>query len=104
MSLEKFSKQITNDADLNKTQDNLVRTLNPVFNTPILAGNLLQLVPLVIGPNTIDHLLGRKLIGWMITRQRALANIYDIQDSNKMPTSTLILISDANVTVDLYVF
>lgn len=104
MSLEKFSKQITNSPDLNKTQDNLVRTLNPVFNTPILAGNLLQVVTLVIGPNNIDHLLGRKLTGWMITRQRALANIYDIQDSNKMPASTLILVSDANVTVDIYAF
>ena len=104
MSLVRFSKQVTKDEDLNKVQDNLVRTLNPVFNTQTLGGNLLQSVPLVVGSNSIDHKLGRNLIGWMLTRQRSSASIYDIQDSNTLPASTLILVSDAVVTIDLYVF
>lgn len=103
-NMEKFTKQSTQDPDLNKVQDNLTRTLNPVFNTPILEGNLLQKIPLLTGSNTINHKLGRTLIGWMITRQRGAASIYDAQDLNSMPASTLILISSAPAIVDIYVF
>jgi len=104
MSLVKFFKAPTQDQELNRIQDNLIRTLNPVFDTPILAGNLLQSVPLVVGSNIVNHKLGRNLIGWMLTRQRSLANIYDNQDNNTMPSTSLILISDANVTIDIYCF
>lgn len=104
MSAVKFFKTVTKDSDLNNVQDNLVNALNPVFNTPTLNGNLLQSVPLVTGPNVIEHKLGRKLLGWQITRQRSLANIYDGQDLNPLPTRTLILVTDADVTIDLYTF
>jgi len=104
MSLVKFSKQYTKEEDLNRIQDNLVRTLNPVFDTPILGGNLLQSVPLVIGSNSINHKLGRNLVGWMLTRKRSPANIYDNQDNNNMSASSLLLVSDAITTIDIYVF
>ncbi len=104
MSAVKFFKTVTKDSDLNSVQDNLINTLNPVFNTPILGGTLLQNVVLVVGPNSIEHKLGRKLVGWTITRQKSFANIYDNQDSNPIPTRTLVLVTGNDVIVDIYVF
>lgn len=104
MSAVKFFKTITKDQDLNSVQDNLINVLNPVFNTPILNGTLLQNVSLVVGQNTIEHRLGRKLVGWMVTRQRSFAEIYDNQDANPLPTRTLFIVTGNDVIVDLYVF
>ena len=85
-------------------QINLVRTLNPVFNTPILGGNLLTNVSLTLGANTINHGLGRVLNGWIPVRQRAQSELWDSQDANKTPALTLALNTSAAVVVDLYVF
>jgi ABC-type cobalamin transport system ATPase subunit len=61
-------------------------------------------IDLVVGQNIIDHKLGRALQGWTVTRKRAAASIYDLQDTNPHPSRTLILFSDAVVTIDLSVF
>ena len=103
-TLPKFQQVNTSNQDLNTVQINLVRTLNPVFNTPTLGGNLLINQTLTAGANTINHGLGRNLNGWQLVRQRAQANIWDSQDSNKMQNLTLILNSSAAVVCDIYVF
>lgn len=78
--------------------------IDPVIAIPSNQGSLLANVPLVNGSNTINHLLGRKLVGWSICRQNALASIYDAQDVNQHPELTLVLISNATVIVTLEVF
>jgi hypothetical protein len=103
-TLPKFQQTNTTDSDLNTVQLNLVRTLNPIFNTPTLGGNLLSNITLTAGVNTINHGLGRNLNGWQLVRQRAQANIWDTQDSNKMQNLTLLLNSSAPVVCDIYVF
>lgn len=102
--LPNFSVISTPDQSLQLVQQQLVRTLNPVFATPTLGGNLLTNQSLGIGTNSINHGLGRTLNGWQIVRQRAEARIWDSQDNNKTPTLTLSLNSDSIVSVDLYVF
>lgn len=79
-------------------------TLDPVINRVTNQANILKNISLVSGTNTINHLLGRKLQGWSIVRQRSAASIYDNQDANQMPALTLVLVSSANVVVDLEVF
>jgi hypothetical protein len=102
--LPKFNVINTRDADLSTVQRNLVRVLQPVFNTPTLGGNLLTSQTLATGANSINHGLGRNLNGWQIVRQRASANIWDSQDSNQTPNLTLALNSSAPVVVDIYCF
>ncbi len=85
-------------------QNSWVPLLNPVLSNELVNSSVLTDVLLTSGPNMINHLLGRILQGWMICRQRAAANIYDLQDTNSMPNLTLILHSDANVVVDIVVF
>ena len=78
--------------------------LNPVISNPSLQSRIIKKLDLVVGTNTINHLLGTTLIGWRIIRLRGPAVIYDNQDSNQKPELTLILISDAIVSIDLEVF
>jgi len=105
MALPKFDKIQTKDVAINLIQDSLEKTLNPIFDNPLLSGQLLRNIVLQSGANTINHRLGRKLVGWFITRQRGnAANYYDTQDTNKLPALTLEITSSAAATVDIYVY
>lgn len=90
--------------DVNMMQTRWASILNPIIQLPLNKGLIRQSITLTTGSNTINHLLGRKLQGWFLVRQRAAANIYDDQDNNQSPGITLVLVSDADVTVDIYVF
>jgi hypothetical protein len=78
--------------------------LNPFVSNPSLQSSLLAKVSLISGTNSVNHLLGKKLTGWRIVRQRSAASIYDDQDINQRPDLTLTLISNASVIIDLEVF
>lgn len=94
----------TDSKDLNLLQTNWSTQINPVLSLPINSGLFLKGISLVSGSNTINHRLGRKLQGWFITRKRASASIYDLQDSNPRPELTLVLNSSGTVSIDLFVF
>lgn len=95
---------VTDDRNINQLQENIIAPLNFILSKKIISNNILTSIPLAIGTNTINHLLSRELIGWFIVRQRSAANIYDDQDNNDNTSVSLLLVSDAAVTVDLVVF
>lgn len=94
----------TDDKDFQLMQSSWSSQINPVLARPSINSSILKNVLLVTGSNTINHLLQKPLQGWKIVRQRALASIYDNQDSNPQPSLTLVLISSANVSCDIEVF
>jgi hypothetical protein len=95
----------SNDRVFQMLQNVWATLLNPLLKNPALNSTTLKEVNLVTGSNAINHKLGRKLQGWSLVRQRGVAaSIYDEQDSNQMPDLTLVLVSSADVTVDILVF
>lgn len=102
--IQKYQKITTSDRITNQIQDNISKVTTPLTAIPLNSGSLLQSVSLVSGANSVNHKLGRALVGWFIVRQRAAASVYDTQDTNPTPTLTLNLVSSANVVVDVYVF
>jgi len=78
--------------------------LNVWLRNPHSQSITLQGVSLKVGSNAVNHLLGRKLTGWAIIRQRGPAAIYDAQDLNVNPELTLSLVSSAAVSVDIEVW
>lgn len=94
----------TPDRLTNQLQQNVATALKPITSNPQTQGSTLQSVSLVTGTNTVNTNLNRELQGWQIVRQRGPASIYDDQDSNDNTKQTLILISSADVSVDIYVF
>lgn len=94
----------TQDRILNQIQNNISNPVNQLTSNPLTNGSILSSVTLTAGPNSINHLLGRTLIGWTIVRLRAASSIYDTQDTNPTPTLTLNLVASATVVCDIYVF
>ncbi len=94
----------TDDRTLSQLQTRWRQELNPLLALPLNQGIILENVALANGSTQVNHLLGRRLNGWILTRVRASATIYDTQDANKTPATTLTLVSNAVVTVDLFVF
>ncbi len=101
MALPQFQ---TDDKDFQLMQNSWASQLNPVLANPTTKSSILKNVQLIAGTNTINHLLSRKLQGWKLVRKRAAAEIYDEQDANQSPQLTLILVSNAQVSVDIEVF
>tara|TARA_R110002126_G_scaffold197951_1_gene345654 strand:- start:172 stop:486 length:315 start_codon:yes stop_codon:yes gene_type:complete len=104
MVVKKFTRINTEDYELSVIQNNTAATLNLLTTNPFAGGHLLEGVVLINGDTNVDHKLGRKPIGWIITRQSAAADIYDKQDTNNLSDRTLTLNSSAIATVSIYVF
>lgn len=78
--------------------------LNPLVKNPSNNRLILKNIQLTTGTNVINHRLQQALQGWNPIRIRSAATFYDLQDSNQTPDLTLVLVSSANVTIDLEVF
>lgn len=102
--MQAISSIQTTDQTLNRIQQNILTPMNQLIANAILNNGILPSVALASGSTIVNHKLGRTLQGWIIVRQRALASIYDNQDSNTDQTNTLILVSDNAVVVDILVF
>ena len=88
---------------LDQLQSKWASVIDPVLANPICNGIQLTDVTLSIGVNTINHKLGRKLNGYIITGMHgAYSQIYD--STSTMPTLTLILNSSAATSVSIYVY
>lgn len=95
----------TDDRVFSQMQTQWASQLNPLLQSPIANGALLQEVSLAVGLNQIQHGLDRDPIGYIITRQRAVnGGIFDTQDDNPNPKDTLWLNAAAAVVVDIIVF
>lgn len=95
---------ISSNRDMIMMQNQWSAQINPLLANPLAAGQLLQNVVLTVGSNSVDHKLGRRLIGWYITRKRNAAVVYDNQDNNPIPALTLLLNADISGVCDIYVF
>jgi hypothetical protein len=100
-----------NDRISNQVQQNIRHPLNqlipliPFVSNPLAGTVLLQSVSLASGANSIPHTLGRNLLGWFITRLRgSYVQIYDTQDTNLTPSTTLALNASSAIVVDIFVF
>ncbi len=90
--------------DVSRIQDNVGRTVDPLVGLAILNGNLLRSVTLANGSNTINHGLGRKLIGWLQIRLTGAVTLCDAQSANANPSKTLVIVSTGAATADFWVF
>lgn len=100
----KIPYQQSQDKNFNLFQTQLASALQPITSIATCKSTILTNQTLNSGTNTIQTGLGYPLTGWYIIRQRAQADIWDSQDSNSSPNTTLILNSSASVNVDLVVF
>jgi hypothetical protein len=91
--------------DIARVQDNIEQFAQPIVNSEIIDGTLCKNVSLTAGvANDVTHMLGRKPLGWMLVRKRQDSRIWDLQDDNPNPTTTLTMACSHDVTVDIWFF
>lgn len=98
-----FPRIQTDSRELNQLQTLIQEAFLPLQNNPMCNGTFLNNIALISGSTTIFHGLGHPVQGWIVTMIDGAATIYDAQSTNPSP-KTLVLVSDAAVTVNLYVF
>ena len=95
----------SSDDVVRQLQDAADSVLKVITKKEILDGNFLEDITITAGtPKVVNHLLGEKLRGWISVRKNAQAHVWDSQDTNQTPFSTLILNASASVTISLWVF
>ena len=103
--MSQLIKVVHKDSDINRIQDNVSIAVQQLFNKDIVNGNLLKAISLSANtPNTISHKLGRELSGYIIVMKSTNCALWDSQASNSNKTKTLIINSDTDVTVSIWVF
>lgn len=98
MSLPQFQ---SNNRDFQLFQNAWASQLNPLLQNPLVHGLFLKNIALIMGTNMINHLLGRKQQGYIITDINASAVIYR---SSPFNAQTLTLTSNGGCVVNIYVF
>jgi hypothetical protein len=95
-----YRKLKTNDADLNKVQDNIALTLRPVLQCPLLGGVQVSEVQVGTTPTPISHTLGQVPQGWYLVDLNANAQVW----STAKDSRTLTLQATSACTVSLWVY
>lgn len=103
MAISKFKQIKSEDYELMRVQDNVNAAFIPIQNAEIINGQVLKNISLTTGqPNIINHRLNRNLVGYLVIRKDSNANVWDASSST--PNLTILLYTDSNCRVDLYVF
>ena len=89
----------------NNAQDHIESVLNPVLNSAIIDGIILEDVDLVSGSFTsVEHKLGRKPRGYLVIRKSAAETVYENAGDYDNRKLFMKLRASGSVTVNLWVF
>ena len=97
------TNQIFQDGLVSKLQDSIAESFDPLNKNPLLNGNHITNINLSVGDNSINHLLNRSYIGYIICSLNAVSDIY-VSTNNVNKDKFIILNSSANCIINLYVF
>lgn len=89
--------------ELKRLQDSVIRAVNPLAALPLLDGQIIGPIALGTVFQSVNHLLSRQYLGWIVVRNNAAAIV--TEDFNSISQSTSIsLKASVAATVYLWVF
>ena len=89
----------------NSAQDHVESVINPVLNSAIIDGVIVEDVDLVSGSFTsVEHKLGRKPRGYLVIRKSAAQTVYEDVGDYDNRKLFIKLRASGTVTVNLWVF
>jgi hypothetical protein len=89
----------------NNAQDHVESVIDPVLNSAIIDGVIVEDVDLVSGSFTsIEHKLGRKPRGYLVIRKSAAQTVYEEAGDYDNRKLFIKLRASGSVTVNLWVF
>lgn len=99
MSLKAFRETYQEDAHNINLQTAVRDALKPLTNNPILDYVILKGV-VISGTKAINHGLQRAVQGWVVTRIKSSAVIFEVKSDD----NTITLTSTSPAVIDLYIF
>ena len=92
--------------DVQRMENSLIATFNSIEKNPILGTVVIvKTVVLTSGTDTyVNHKLNRNVTGWIIINKNGFGDVKVSSTSNPIPTSSIILQSNATITVDILFF
>ncbi len=100
-----FTRVKTEDPELFKVQDQLIRAFDQVYECPILNGVLVDSTVLTTSFQNVNHKLGRAPRGWFVVSPNASATVWQDTAANNPDASKYLRVkSSATVTVKIWVF
>jgi hypothetical protein len=103
--MQSFRLFSTDDRDIMALQANMRDFANDITALNILNYVLIRDINLVTGQiNKINHKLNRNIIGYYVVRKNVAADIWDEQNQNNLPKSTLDLQTNADCKISLIIF
>lgn len=102
--IPRFRRINVKDNDLRLVQDSSEVVLTALISKSILDGLIIKDVSLLTTTTSVDHKLGRELIGWIVISNSSDSRVWDEQASNQQKTKTLLLKASSATTVSLWVF
>jgi hypothetical protein len=104
MSRVNFTQIWSQNEEVTRLQSHLKQTLAPLLDLPIQDGVLIQDISIETTDTLVQHKLGRNYEGWIVTRLKDNAVIYESTTSNANTDIHIILKGSAACTADLYFF
>lgn len=103
--IKQLRKVNPKDPDMSRMENYVMEFATQFLKNEMIDGLQLRSISLTTGQlNPVEHKLNRPVLGWVVTRKNADANIWDEQSANNSPSRTLNLQCSADVTVDLWVY
>lgn len=97
---------VSSSRELNTFQNQVTAFVNAIARVPTLNGNLIQdIVFTGTDPVKVGHQLGRRPIGYMVTKADAGLQVWDLDsDNTELPEQYLVLRFTGSATADLWIF
>ena len=99
-----FTLLHSGNATLDRVQDSIQTSLQPLLELPFASGSLIKDQVLGTSDTYVDHKLGITPEGWLIIKQNADTSIYESATVNHAPSKNIILKAGASVTVTIFFF
>ena len=99
-----FTQIWSKEQEVTRLQSHLKTVLNPLLELPISDGVLIKDLTVNTTDTLIEHKLGRKPEGFLITGLKSNSVIYESATANDEAASLIILIASATATADIYFF
>ena len=90
-------------AAINRLQDKIRDELDALAQMPLAENRRLQSVTIGTGATLVYHGLGRRIVGWFVTRQSVNTNVWESATQGDLST-VIVLQAGSTATVDLVVF
>lgn len=92
--------------EVQNMENSLVNTFSSIDKNPLLNNlNIIKTIVLTSGVDTyVDHKLGRAVAGWIVINKNGFGDVKQSSTTNLIPKSSIILQSNATITVDILFF